>query len=65
MSRIIEKEYLGTSGFGLKKATLIITRSHAWFAERFIRTFKLELFKRIENSKKENVQWTVSSLKSC
>ena len=30
----------------------IITRSHAWFAERFIRTFKFALFKRVDNAKK-------------
>ena len=36
----------------------LITRSHAWFAERAIKTFKEMLYKRIENSNKENVQWT-------
>ena len=36
----------------------VITRSHAWFIERFIRTFKDMLYKRIETSKEENVQWT-------
>jgi hypothetical protein len=35
----------------------IITRSHAWFAERAIRTFKEMLYKRIENSKEEKPQW--------
>ena len=36
----------------------LITRSHAWFAERAIRTFKEMLYKRIESSKDKNVQWT-------
>ena len=36
----------------------VITRSHPWFIERAIRTFKDALYKRIENSKEENVQWT-------
>ena len=36
----------------------VITRSHAWFAERFIRTFKDMLYKRVEASKDENIQWT-------
>jgi hypothetical protein len=36
----------------------IITRSKAWFAERAVRTFKNALYKRVENSKKQNVQWT-------
>jgi len=36
----------------------IITRSHAHFAERAIRTFKDALYKRVENSKEDNVQWT-------
>ena len=36
----------------------IITRSKAWFAERAIRTFKFALYKRVENSKKKDVQWT-------
>ena len=35
----------------------IISRSHAWFAERAIRTFKEMLYKRIENSKEEKPQW--------
>ena len=58
------KEY-----FEQQKIKHIITRTHAWFAERFIRTFKDALFKRVENSKKDavkqrnatgvdNVQWT-------
>ena len=34
-----------------------ITRTHAWFAERGIRTFKDMLYKRVENSKKKNIQW--------
>jgi hypothetical protein len=29
------------------KITHYITRNHAWFAERFIRTFKSMLYKRI------------------
>jgi len=36
----------------------VITRSHAWFIERFIRTFKDMLYKRIAASKGDNVQWT-------
>ena len=36
----------------------IITRSKAWFAERAVRTFKSALYKRVENSKKQDVQWT-------
>ena len=35
----------------------VITRGHAWFAERGIRTFKDALYKRIDNSEKENEQW--------
>ena len=35
----------------------IITRSHAWFAERAIKTVKEMLYKRIENSKDKNPQW--------
>ena len=37
----------------------IITRSHAWFAERFVRTFKLMIYKRIDSKKNtsENPQW--------
>jgi hypothetical protein len=35
----------------------IITRTHAWFAERAIRTFKEMLYKRIENSKEKKPQW--------
>jgi hypothetical protein len=38
--------------------THYITRNHAWFAERFIRTFKLMLYKRIDQGKIENPQWT-------
>ena len=34
-----------------------ITRNHAWFAERFIRTFKLMLYKRIDHGKVVNPQW--------
>ena len=36
----------------------VITRTHAWFAERFIRTFKSSLYKRVEASKDGDVQWT-------
>jgi hypothetical protein len=53
LSTTAMKEY-----FEKQKIKHIITRSHAWFAERFIRTFKFSLFKRVEASKKENVQWT-------
>ena len=53
LSTTAMKEY-----FEKQKIKHIITRSHAWFAERFIRTFKFSLFKRVENSKKEGVQWT-------
>jgi hypothetical protein len=53
LSTTAMKEY-----FEKQKIKHIITRSHAWFAERFIRTFKASLFKRVENSKKEGVQWT-------
>ena len=35
-----------------------ITRSHAWFVERAVRTIKDMLYKRIDNSKNENPQWT-------
>ena len=35
-----------------------ITRNHAWFAERFIRTFKLMLYKRIDQGLQDNPQWT-------
>ena len=47
--------------FQKQKIKHIITRSHAWFAERFIRTFKLGLFKRVDAALKKganNVQWT-------
>jgi hypothetical protein len=40
-----------------EKIKHIITRSHAWFAERAIRTFKEMLYKRIEGSKEKNIQW--------
>jgi len=40
------------------KISHVITRSHAWFCERFIRTFKDTLYKRVEASKDENIQWT-------
>lgn len=36
----------------------IITRSHAWFVERFIRTFKDSLYKRIDDHKEAGAQWT-------
>lgn len=36
----------------------VITRSHAWFVERFIRTFKDMLYKRTTASKDDNIQWT-------
>jgi hypothetical protein len=39
------------------KITPYITRNHAWFAERFIRTFKSMLYKRIDQGKVENPQW--------
>ena len=35
----------------------IVTRSHAHFAERAIRTFKDSLYKRIDNAKDDKVQW--------
>lgn len=36
----------------------IITRSHAWFSERAIKkSVKEMLYKRLENSKKNNLQW--------
>ena len=41
----------------MKNIKHIITRSHAWFAERAIRTFKEMLYKRIENSKEKKPQW--------
>jgi hypothetical protein len=53
LSTTAMKEY-----FEKQKIKHIITRSHAWFAERFIRTFKFSLFKRVDASKKEAVQWT-------
>ena len=34
----------------------IVTRSHAWFAERMIKTIKDMLYKRIDNSKDEDDQ---------
>ena len=43
----------------MKKSSHIITRTHAHFVERFIRTFKDALYKRIDNEKdKSNIQWT-------
>ncbi len=44
--------------FKEQKITHYITRTHAWFAERFIRTFKSLLAKRIANTKDLNPQWT-------
>jgi hypothetical protein len=53
---------LGTPGITdlLKEKGIdhIITRSKAWFAERSVRTFKNALYKRVERSKKKDVQWT-------
>ena len=46
--------------FKEKNIKHIITRTHAWFAERAIKTFKQALYKRIENSKSDNVQWVDS-----
>ena len=43
--------------FKEKNIKHVITRTHAWFAERAINTFKQALYKRIENSKSDNVQW--------
>ena len=34
-----------------------VTRNHAAFAERFIRTFTDMLYKRIDGGSKENPQW--------
>jgi len=45
-------EFLGKKG-----TRLVTTRTHAAMAERFIRTFKNMLYKRIENSKADNPQW--------
>ena len=43
--------------FKEKNIKHVVTRTHAWFAERAIKTFKQALYKRIENSKSDNVQW--------
>ena len=43
--------------FKEKNIKHVVTRTHAWFAERAIKTFKQALYKRIENSKSENTQW--------
>ena len=43
--------------FKENKITHYITRNHAWFAERFIRTFKLMLYKRIDQGGATNPQW--------
>ena len=37
--------------------THYITRNHAWFAERFFRTVKFMLYKRIDEGDPENPQW--------
>jgi hypothetical protein len=42
--------------FKENKITHYITRNHAWFAERFIITFKSMLYKRIDQGKVENPQ---------
>ena len=50
------QEYVESEGIELYR-----TRGHPAFAERFIRTFKDKLFKRIENdekNKKPSIQWT-------
>ena len=50
------KEYVDGENIELYR-----TRNHPAFAERFIRTFKDKLFKRVENDEKkgkENIQWT-------
>ena len=36
----------------------IVTRSHAHMAERAIRTFKDSLYKRVDNMKDDNIQWS-------
>jgi hypothetical protein len=36
----------------------IVTLKHAYFAERFIRTFKFALYKRIDDAELVNFQWT-------
>ena len=49
------KEYVDGEGIELYR-----TRGHPAFAERFIRTFKNKLFKRVENDEKkgkQNIQW--------
>ena len=40
-----------------KKIKHVVTRTHAPVAERGIRTFKDALYKRIDASKKDNIQW--------
>ena len=50
------KEYVDGEGIELYR-----TRGHPAFAERFIRTFKDKLFRRVENDEKKgknNIQWT-------
>ena len=52
LSTIAMKNY-----FNEKNITHVITRSHANFAERAIRTFKDSLYKRVDNAKDDKVQW--------
>ena len=55
------KEYVDGENIELYR-----TRNHPAFAERFVRTFKDKLFKRVENDEKkgkENIQWTDYILK--
>ena len=42
-----------------KKNEVIMTRNHAHFVERFIRTFKMMLRKRLDNDIKQgkDIQW--------
>ena len=41
----------------MKNIKHIITRGHAVFAERAVRKFKSMLYKRVEHSKDQNLQW--------
>ena len=56
------KEYVDGEGIELYR-----TRNHLAFAERFSRTFKDKLFKRVENDEKKGkaVQWIDYFLKFC
>ena len=57
---MMREHYIGhQSKHILYNKTYFITsqQKHAWFAERFIRTFKLMLYKRIEQGKQETPQW--------